>query len=71
MDSSKQFVPFREGWRWVEWKEKREYIGWNSAFSDSNQKDVILLDAGLGQNDENGYFQLYRNIKNAGFEPMR
>ena len=69
VDSSKQFVPFHEGEDELNERKRGSILVEIQPFLIVTKKDVILLDAGLGQNDENGYFQLYRNIKNAGFEP--
>lgn len=69
VDSSKKFIPANPELKNHDGKGKSGLFVEIQPFVVVTQKDVILLDAGLGLNDENGAFQIYKNLKNVGIEP--
>ncbi len=69
VDKTKKFIPAQPQAENKEQKMQGSLLVEIQPFVVITKKDVILLDAGLGFNDENGMFQLYKNLKHAGIEP--
>lgn len=68
VDGSKQFIPYHRHDE-LQHKERGSLLVEIQPFIIITKKDIILLDTGLGMNDDNGHFLLYKNIKNAGIDP--
>ncbi|MFV0605401.1 MAG: MBL fold metallo-hydrolase [Niabella sp.] len=63
VDASKKFVPFKPDTDELQDRNRGSLLVEIQPFVIITQKDIILLDAGLGMLDENGSFQIYSNLK--------
>ena len=66
VDASKKFVPFNIETDKMTDRNPGSLLVEIQPFLVITDTDVILLDTGLGLNDENGQFQLYRNLSANG-----
>lgn len=69
VDKSKKFVPFNRNEHELHNRDRGSLLVEIQPFVVVTQKDIILLDAGLGLMDENGQFQIYKNLKEHGIYP--
>lgn len=70
IDKSKLFVPFNEAQHQLTDRPVGSLLVEIQPFLVVTSKDVLLLDTGLGFNDDaDGEMQLYHNLKVAGFTP--
>ena len=66
VDASKKFVPFNVETDQMADRSQGSLLVEIQPFLVITDKDVILLDTGLGLNDEKGQFQLYKNLRAHG-----
>lgn len=66
VDASKKFVPFDPLEDTMTDRSRGSLLVEIQPFVVITSNDVILLDTGLGLSDENGQFQLYKNLRNNG-----
>ncbi|HOZ97158.1 MAG TPA: MBL fold metallo-hydrolase [Niabella sp.] len=67
VDASKKFIPFDKEIDELTNRNRGSLLVEIQPFLIITSKDLILLDAGLGLNDENGQIQLYQNLRQHGF----
>jgi glyoxylase-like metal-dependent hydrolase (beta-lactamase superfamily II) len=68
VDASKKFIPFNPETDNAKDRPGSLFIHVNP-FLIKTERDLIVLDAGLGMKDEKGELQLHQHIRNAGFAP--
>ncbi|MBS7566040.1 MBL fold metallo-hydrolase [Mucilaginibacter sp. Bleaf8] len=68
VDSSKKFVPFNPVTDNAKDRPGSLFIHVNP-FLVKTERDLMVLDAGLGMKDEQGELQLHQHIRDAGFAP--
>lgn len=66
VDASKQFVPFIVSEDELAGRNRGSLLVEVQPFVVVTDDDIILLDAGLGLSDEEGQFQLYKNLRQQG-----
>ncbi len=69
IDKSKLFVPFDESADDLQSRPIGSLLVEVQPFLVITERDILLLDTGLGFSGKDGQMQLHRNIKNAGIEP--
>ena len=69
VDASKKFVPFKREKHTLHHRPKGSLLVEIQPFAVITTKDIILLDTGLGIVDEEGQFQLYKNLKSNSIYP--
>ena len=70
IDKTKVFVPFNTETEELNARPVGSLLVEIQPFVIVTNKDVILLDTGLGYNDANGKFQLHANLEKAGIQPQ-
>lgn len=68
VDVSKKFIPFDSSIHQAKDRPASLFI-FVQPFLIKTENDLILIDTGLGFNNEDGSFLLHENIKKAGFNP--
>lgn len=68
VDASKKFIPFNPNVDKVSDRPASLFV-YIQPFLVETKSDLILIDTGLGYNDENGNLILHENIKKAGYNP--
>ena len=68
VDSSKKFIPFDPSIHKASERTASLFIHINP-FLIKTEKELLVLDTGLGYNDEKGNLILHENIKKAGYHP--
>jgi glyoxylase-like metal-dependent hydrolase (beta-lactamase superfamily II) len=71
IDATKQFIPFTVGEDELKERSRGSLLVEIQPFAVITEKDVILLDTGLGFCDEEGVPMIHRNLQKAGIEPFR
>jgi glyoxylase-like metal-dependent hydrolase (beta-lactamase superfamily II) len=71
IDATKQFIPFTVGEDELKERSRGSLLVEIQPFVVITEKDVILLDTGLGFCDEEGVPMIHRNLQKAGIEPYR
>lgn len=71
IDATKQFIPFTVGEDVLKERSRGSLLVEIQPFAVVTEKDVILLDTGLGFCDEEGVPAIHRNLQKAGIEPYR
>jgi glyoxylase-like metal-dependent hydrolase (beta-lactamase superfamily II) len=71
IDATKQFIPFTVGEDELKERSRGSLLVEIQPFAVVTEKDVILLDTGLGFCDEEGVPMIHRNLQKAGIEPYR
>jgi len=71
IDATKQFIPFTVGEDELKERSRGSLLVEIQPFVVVTEKDVILLDTGLGFCDEEGVPMIHRNLQKAGIEPYR
>ncbi len=71
IDKTKVFVPFDTSSEELNNRPIGSLLVEIQPFLVITEKDVILLDTGLGYNDRNGVFQLHQNLAKAGIQPSQ
>lgn len=71
VDASKKFVPFEPGTDDLQERSRGSLLVEIQPFVVVTEKDIILLDTGLGIVDGTGQFPLYKNLKDNGIYPDR
>jgi glyoxylase-like metal-dependent hydrolase (beta-lactamase superfamily II) len=71
IDATKQFIPFTVGEDELKERSRGSLLVEIQPFAVITEKDVILLDTGLGFCDEEGVPMIHRNLQKAGIEPYR
>ena len=66
VDASKKFIPFNVNEDAMNNRSRGSLLVEIQPFVVITSKDIILLDSGLGLSDQNGQFQLYKNLRNNG-----
>lgn len=69
IDKTKMFIPFDEAEHQLNDRPVGSLLVEIQPFLVVTEKDVLLLDTGLGFDTANGTLQLYDNIRKAGYEP--
>lgn len=69
VDASKKFLPFKPETDELGERNRGSLLVEIQPFAVVTEKDIVLLDTGLGIVDENGQFQLYKNLINNGIYP--
>lgn len=69
IDKSKVFIPFDKDQDNVQERTGGSLLVEIQPFVIVTQKDIILLDTGLGFNNKNGVMQIHQNLINNGIEP--
>lgn len=69
VDGSKKFVPFLKGRDDLQARKHGSLLVEIQPFAVVADRDIFLLDTGLGILDENGQFPLYKNLKANGIFP--
>ncbi|MBA2498584.1 MAG: MBL fold metallo-hydrolase [Chitinophagaceae bacterium] len=69
IDGTKQFVPFNIDEHDLQKRSAGSLLVDVQPFLVITEKDILLLDTGLGFNAEEGILQLHKNIEDAGFSP--
>lgn len=69
IDKTKIFVPFNEENDVLNERPVGSLLVEVQPFLVKTEKDLLLLDAGLGFEDDSGVLQLHKNIRAAGFQP--
>lgn len=70
IDQSKQFVPFNPGADALKERSRGSLLVEVQPFAVVTEKDVLLLDAGLGFTEPDGSLQIHHNLVRAGINPM-
>ncbi|MDA9555208.1 MBL fold metallo-hydrolase [Pelobium sp.] len=68
VDASKKFIPFNPSIHKASDRPASLFV-FIQPFLIKTNHDLILIDAGLGYNDENGELILHQNIRKAGYSP--
>ena len=71
IDKTKVFVPFNIDTEELNTRPVGSLLVEIQPFVIITDKDVILLDTGLGHNEANGKFQLHKNLEKAGIQPSQ
>ncbi len=71
IDATKEFVPFNKEQDDLQQRPLGSLLVEIQPFLVVTQKDVILLDTGLGFTDASGVLQLHRNLLANGIDPMK
>jgi len=71
IDKTKVFVPFDTSSEELNNRPVGSLLVEIQPFVIITEKDVILLDTGLGYNDSDGRFQLHYNLEQAGIQPAQ
>ncbi|MES2330941.1 MAG: MBL fold metallo-hydrolase [Bacteroidota bacterium] len=71
IDKTKVFVPFNTETETLNSRPVGSLLVEIQPFVIITDKDVILLDTGLGYNDASGKFQLHANLEKAGIQPSQ
>ena len=71
IDATKQFISFTVGEDELKERSRGSLLVEIQPFAVVTEKDVILLDTGLGFCDEEGVPAIHRNLQQAGIEPYR
>lgn len=71
IDKTKVFVPFDPGKEELNSRPIGSLLVEIQPFAIITDRDVILLDTGLGYNDADGKFQLHANLEKAGIQPSQ
>lgn len=71
IDATKQFIPFTVGEDELKERSRGSLLVEIQPFVVITEKDVILLDTGLGFCDEEGVPMIHRNLQKAGIEAYR
>src|SRR4051812_18235236 len=71
IDKTKVFVPFDTEKEELNARPAGSLLVEIQPFVVVTDKDVILLDTGLGYNDAGGKFQLHANLEKAGIQPSQ
>ena len=69
IDKSKLFVPFDKLADDLQERARGSLLVEVQPFVVITSEDILLIDAGLGFNDEDGRLQLHSNLMNAGINP--
>ena len=69
IDKTKLFVPFDEEKHELNDRPAGSLLVEIQPFLIQTSKDLLLLDTGLGYEEEGGTLQIHNNIRKAGFEP--
>ncbi len=69
VDASKQFIPFKLSEDEMADRNRGSLLVEIQPFVVITGDDIILLDTGLGLTDEDGQFQLYKNLRDQGINP--
>jgi glyoxylase-like metal-dependent hydrolase (beta-lactamase superfamily II) len=69
IDKSKLFVPFNKLADDLQERARGSLLVEVQPFVVITSEDILLIDAGLGFNDEDGRLQLHTNLMNAGINP--
>lgn len=69
VDKTKLFVPFDENMHNMSERPPGSLLVEVQPFIVITEKDVLLLDAGLGFSDENGTMQIHKNMMDHGINP--
>ncbi|MES2005154.1 MAG: MBL fold metallo-hydrolase [Bacteroidota bacterium] len=71
IDKTKVFIPFDTASEELNSRPVGSLLVEIQPFVIITEKDIILLDTGLGYNDANGKFQLHQNLEKAGIQPSQ
>ncbi|MEO7531569.1 MAG: MBL fold metallo-hydrolase [Sediminibacterium sp.] len=71
IDKTKVFIPFNTASEELNSRPAGSLLVEIQPFVIITDKDVILLDTGLGYNDTTGSFQLYANLEKVGIQPSQ
>jgi glyoxylase-like metal-dependent hydrolase (beta-lactamase superfamily II) len=71
IDATKQFIPFTVGEDELKERSRGSLLVEIQPFAVVTEKDVILLDTGLGFCDEAGVPAIHHNLQQAGIEPYK
>lgn len=69
VDSSKKFIPFDVDKEKLQDRSKGSLLVEITPFVVITSRDIILLDTGLGHQDENGKMQIHNNLAKHGINP--
>lgn len=70
IDKTKVFVPFKSGTDELQERATGSLLVEVQPFAIVTEKDIILLDTGLGFTNEHGILQLHNNLLSNGIDPM-
>jgi glyoxylase-like metal-dependent hydrolase (beta-lactamase superfamily II) len=69
VDKTKKFIPFEDTKDRLQARPSGSLLVEIQPFAVITEKDVLLLDTGLGYADKNGKMQIHQNLLNAGIGP--
>lgn len=69
IDGTKQFVPFNDDEHDLQERPTGSLLVEVQPFAIVTEKDILLLDTGLGFTNKEGQLQLHKNLEHAGIDP--